>query len=362
MNKMTGYNIAQLIEELDTAVMCGDIETADEIADILFRLQGGAEADAVMPVQFPASITAQNKNHKASSTIKPKGFKRIIGIAAAAALIMTLGITALATQFFGLRDMVIQNEKAGSVTGTQAETTVPDNGQSSPEQSYELIPLQGYPDSSEYKASAEWELFRQSYDTDGSIIRQVGNNPNEYTERYPMYLVYSKEMAEKLEEIIAKYALTLHSTLTIAEKTEELFTLAGVGDFLEGNPDGGVNRVYSGYAYDDGSFAYDGQAVLVTGAVIEYQLVRYVKGIFSDVCLNIGDADDYREWQYTTKNGVQVSLALSETKALLITDLDHSFIVVNVLAGTGDSGFDSSSITEADLQSFADMFDFTQIN
>ncbi len=97
------------------------------------------------------------------------------------------------------------------------------------------------------------------------------------------------------------------------------------------------------------------------GAVIEYQFRNEMKGVFSDVCLNVGDADAYREWQYTTKSGVPVSLALGETKALIIADRDNSFIVVNVLAGTGDSGFGSSSITEQDLRSFADMFDFTKI-
>lgn len=369
MNKKADFNMTRLIEELDSAVLRGDTEKADDITDILFRLQRGREEDAVMPAQFPQNIGVYSKADSGRRPMKSKRIKRFIGVAAAAALVMTLGITALATQFFGLREMVIDNEMSTSVTdngtvleGMGSETTSPGNGQNISEQDDELIPLQGYPNSSEYKASAEWELFRQSYDTDGSIISQVGNNPNTYTEKYPMYLVYSKEMADKLEEIIAKYGLTLHTTLTIAENAAELFNLAGVGNFLEGNPEGGVNRLYSGYAYDDGSFAYDGQAILVNSAVVEYQLVNYVKGTFSDVCLNVGNADAYEEWQYTSASGVQVSLALSETKALIIADRENSFVVVNVLAGTGDSGFGSSSITEEDLQRFADLFDFTQIN
>jgi hypothetical protein len=60
-----------------------------------------------------------------------------------------------------------------------------------------------------------------------------------------------------------------------------------------------------------------------------------------------------------TKSGVTVSPPQNES--LVIADLDNSFITVNVLAGTGDSGFDSSSITQADLQTFADLFDFSQI-
>jgi len=54
-----------------------------------------------------------------------------------------------------------------------------------------LIVLQGYPDSNEYKASVEWNLFRAGYDTDGKLLSEVGNGSNEYTEKYPLYLVTS---------------------------------------------------------------------------------------------------------------------------------------------------------------------------
>ncbi len=301
--------------------------------------------------------------------MKSKRIKRFIGIAAAAALVTTLGTTALATQFFGLRDMVIKNDTVSPPAGASAvsdgigtEDPSPDGGPAAAEPSRDLIPLQGYPDSNEFKASAEWKVFLQNYDTDHAILNEIGNGFSEYSEKYHnIYNVYSKEMADKLEEIIAKYGLRLHTELTIYDNSEQFIELNGIGDFLQSKDAAGVNRVYGGYAYEDGAFHYDGQAVLYSGASIEYQLGNYVKGTFSEVYLNIGDADAYREWQYTTKSGVTVSLALSETKALVIADLDNSFITVNVLAGTGDSGFNSSSITEADLQTFADLFDFSQI-
>lgn len=359
MNDKAESNISKLIEELDSAVLRGDAEKADEITDILFRLQGGKEEDAVMPALFPASIEAPT-TYKQGGPMKKKSIKRLIGIAAAAALVMTLGITALATRFFGLRDMVMQSTAAKPSVEVSANVTGDWSATAEPE--VDLIPLQGYPDSNEFKASAEWNVFLQNYDTDHAILNEIGNGSNAYTEKYPIYYVYSKEMAEKLEEITAKYGLRLHTDRTIADSQEQFIALIGAGNFLESKGSGGVNKAYGGYTYEDGSFHYDGQAVFFDGTVIDYQLGNYVKGTFSEVYLNIGDANAYREWQYTTKSGVQVSLALSETKALLIADLENSFITVNVLAGTGDSGFDSSSITEDDLETFADMFDFTQIN
>lgn len=368
MNKKTGFNASALIEELDSAVMRGDTEKADEISEILFKLQGGQEEDAVMPPRFPGIVSDQNKDISGEHKVKPNSIKRIVSIAAAAVLVMTLSITAIAANLFGLRDMVFDNGNKDAVPNWQVSAPVTDeaalhNGiPDAPDSDLDLIAMQGYPDSSEYKASAEWNVFCQNYDTDHAILNQVGNSSNEYTEKYPLYLVYSKEMADKLEEIIAKYKLSLHTAIALPENPEAFFSTAGTGDFLESQSSQGVNRNLGGYVYNDGTFQFDGEAVLSNSAVIGYQFANYVKGTFSDTYLNIGDSDAYQEWPYETASGVQVSLALSETKALIITDLGSSFVTVNVLAGTGDSGFGSSSITRDDLQRLADMFDFTQIS
>jgi len=66
----------------------------------------------------------------------------------------------------------------------------------------------GIPTVTNTKASVEWNLFRAGYDTDGKLLSEVGNGSNEYTEKYPLYLVYTKEMAEKLEEIVANISLS----------------------------------------------------------------------------------------------------------------------------------------------------------
>jgi hypothetical protein len=226
----------------------------------------------------------------------------------------------------------------------------------------ELIAMQGYPDSNEYKATAEWNAFVAGYDTDHSILNKVGNSPNEYTEKYPMYLVYSKDMADKLEEITAKYGLKLHTSNTIVQTPEELIAAAGVGNFLESKEGAGVNRMLGGYVYNDGTFHYDGEAVLDTGTTMDYQFGNYVKGTFSDTYLNIGDASSYQEWQYETKSGVTVALALSESKALIIVDLPDSFVAVNVLGGTTKGTFfGSDGVTKEDLEKFTDTFDFSQL-
>jgi hypothetical protein len=227
----------------------------------------------------------------------------------------------------------------------------------------DLIVLQGYPDSNEYKASEEWNLFCENYDTDGSVLAEVGNGSNEYTEKYPMYLVYSKEMTDKLEEILIKYGLTPHESMTVVETPEDLYAAAGTGTFLTAS-DGGQTNTLGGYVYNDGSFHYDGAAVLGSGKDVPYQFGNYVKGTFSATYLNVGDADRYQEWSYETKSGVPVYLALGANKSLVIADLAGSFVSINVLTGSEPSSENSlggDALTADDLQTFADLFDFTLI-
>lgn len=345
-------DILRLRKELEKAVLRNDIEKADKISDQLFRIQGGMESDTVMPAQFVDEIIERSKQKSGGQ--KSMNMKKFISIVAIAAVTAALGITALAARWYGIRDLVFKdsgNEAAITENSdiSDSATDVEASTDGYVKEKADLIVLQGYPDSNEYKASVEWNLFRAGYDTDGKLLSEVGNGSNEYTEKYLLYLVYTKEMAEKLEEIVAKYQLKLHESITVVSSGEELIKEANVGQFIKD-----ANTVLSGYVYNDGTFHFDGEALLKNGRKIDYQFGNYVKGTFSDTYLNIGDASSYAEWEYKTGSGQKVSLALGDTKALVIADLKNSYVVINVLSG-------NSMITVDDLQEFADCFDFSQI-
>jgi len=349
--------ISKLKKELERAILIGDIEKADEISDKLFKTQGGRDADTVMPHQFIEKIKERIKERSKEKTggQKTMNVKKIVSIAAAAAVVATIGISTLAVRWNGVKDLVFKN--SGIKTAyteddfeSQEDSENKDVPESTVEGEADFIALQGYPDSNEYKASVEWNLFCSEYDADGSILAKIGNSSNEFIEKYPMYLVYTQEMADKLEEIINKYELKLHESRTFISSGEELIKEAGTGDFIKNN-----NIVLGGYVYNDSTFHFDGEAVLKDGTQMGYQFGNYVKGTFSDTYLNIGDANSYREWEYTTKSGVKVSLALSENKALVIADLPDSYVTINLLSGT------QKGITDKMLEEFADLFDFSKI-
>lgn len=277
------------------------------------------------------------------------GWKRLVMLAAAVALAAALSGLAVAANFFGLRDVLLPEK--GSVYATDENGTVIPG-----EYEYkDFVSLSGWGDTPESQALAEWQAFLDSYDQDGAIIHEIGNDPTGFEDQYGNYLVYTQEMADRLEEIIGKYGLRLHSWMEVV--LPETWS-AAVGNFYKENV-----TPYSGYIYENGTFRFDGDAELGAGELkgygtIEYQFSRSVKGTLDDVALNIGDLSDFEEWGYQAADGTSVTLGLgARNRSLILADLRDGFVLVNVLAGReADDTFSSGSIGREELEALADSF------
>lgn len=264
--------------------------------------------------------------------------KKLILAAAVIAILAGLCVTAYAANLFGLRDLLLTS---------RGEQPISEYG--------DAISLSGYNDTPETLANAEWQAFLSSYDADGSILAQIGNGIYAESGSYLYYLVYTDEMAAKLDEIAEKYKLALHSYSLDNITEDELCAQVG-GDFL------GDNRAYGIYMYEDGSFAFDGEADIDGYGLLDFQFLRCVRGSLTASMLTPGDVDEYSEWTYTTSGGIPLTLAIAPHKALVIADLADSFVTINVLAGTEtpeEHIFSSGAITATELERFADSFDFS---
>ncbi len=252
--------------------------------------------------------------------------RRIAVLAAILCLLATMAATVFAANLFGLRDWIMSGKSEGYVS--------------------DMITISGYNSTPEGMATAEWLAFRDSYDPDGTIIAEIGNKPTGLSERYDNYSVYTQEMADKLDEIAAKYKLALHTDLR-AVMPYELVDI--VGDFIVNDQ----NILYSGFIFENGSFHFDGDYVLSSDILVSYQFDREVKGTLSEVALNIGNIDDYREWTYETFSGQVVTLATSPYKSLMLLECKDCFIIANVLSG---------EMERADLERFADSFNYNLLS
>ncbi|MDE6016573.1 MAG: hypothetical protein K2H41_12920 [Acetatifactor sp.] len=274
------------------------------------------------------------------------------GAAAAACICVLLALPAgvMAGNWFGLRNLLVPDgnndyhdypDDTGHTAGSDYTDYVIDSA-------YMTIALSGYQGSSEMEALREWNEFLAHYNTDHSILDALGNGifAVEGREDWSQYRVYSMEMGEKLDEIVQKYGLKLHTRIDVVEP-DELEDRVG-GSFLAEEC-----RGYTGYIYEDGSFQLDGDVDLRGCGNAGFQFRRVVKGTFDEVALNIGQVEDYTEWQYVSACGEPVLLELGANKALIFADYENCFIAVNVLAGSVDG------MTKEDLQELADKADFS---
>lgn len=257
--------------------------------------------------------------------------RRLWLLAAAIGLLVLLSAGAVAANLLGIRDLLLPQEQSALPSEQPAQEN--------------KLSLSGYINTPESRALAEWNDFLASYDPDGSILKVVGNYTDPALEQYRCYLVYTQDMADKLEEIAAKYSLTLHTWEHVVESQEEWVSL--LGDFL------GNNTAYSGPIAEDGTFHYDGYLTTASGTQLNYQFRRSVKGTLNDAFFTVDDLSAYEEWYYKTEDGWDLTLDLGPGRGFLLTDLGDSFVFVTVLGGT-DQG-----VTKQDMKNLADSFDFS---
>lgn len=103
---------------------------------------------------------------------------------------------------------------------------LPETGSSTPVSTVSVISLHGYMDSPESRALLEWREFLTQYDADHKISNIVGNDVfiAEGRDDWAQYSsVYSYEMGEKLDEIVEKYGLKLHTAVNYVDSDELMY-------------------------------------------------------------------------------------------------------------------------------------------
>lgn len=334
----------------------------DEIYEV-YENMGPDEAARKRMLKNIRSAALQKEFAQKEKTrrMKKKGAKMCLRLAAgAAAGCLLIGTAAYAVYYFGLKDMGTGKEKVHDLSVPVEE--LGDIAQEDiPKKEVDMISLAGVAGSPEYEADAEWQEFLKGYDQDESILAAVGNDSTGFEEEYGEYLCYSQEMADKIDEICEKYGLQKLTGFELPENYEGLCSGAGVGDFLVDNAENAKAGYIAGWFYADGSFEFDGSAMISGSSFVmtDYQFSRAMKGTFQGKSLNVGELKEYKEWNYTTKNGEVVLLATNgSTKALIIAEREKSFVTVNVL---GDVLGGTFGIGEEELEKLAEAFDFSVI-
>ena len=320
-------------------------------------------------------LTKMKINEYGFTEKKPSSKRKFVTVLIAAAVVSAVGISTYAAFRGGLEGVSFGDPTDPSGSNTTEKIEVPvgpegpatDGGYSyqEPPKSH-MISLQGYSDTDEFKASKEWYEFEDGYDKDWKICdaydkecKKTGKDP--FEEKYPGYGIYSKEMANKVDELCKKYNLKLRGKFVNskhAEKDEESWNIHEK-DLLEmfGNIwDDKVTGV--GYCYENGTFSLDADCDKVS-----FQIRRVIKGTFDTVYLNVGDISQYEQWTYKTKCGVEVSIALNRNTSangVILANTPKGFVAINLCENEDEFG-EPLKYTKAQLQEFVDHINFDKL-
>ena len=283
-------------------------------------------------------------------TEKRSSKKKLVTVLVAVAVVSAMGISAYAAFRGGLEGVAFgkpsesQPTEVYNAPGEEGGTFIYDPNKA------QMISLQGYSDTDEYKAASEWRTFEDGYDQDWSICdaydkecKKTQKDP--FEEKYPGYGIYSQEMADKVEELLKKYNLKLRGKMLDCN-VDEKYVNENYGNALDG-----VTGV--GYAYEDGTFQLDADYKEVS-----FQIRRCIKGSFDTVYLNVGDISKYKQWTYKTQSGVEVSIALSDAKGVILAQTPKGFVTVNILPNWDEAGNMLPPYTQAQVEELADHINF----
>ena len=298
--------------------------------------------------------------------------KKFITVLVAAAVISAVGISTYAAFKGGLEGVSFGDPTDQSGTTTTEKIVVPngpdgETGESGysyqdPPMSH-LISLQGYSDTNEFKASKEWREFEDGYDQDWKICdaydkecKKTGKDP--YEEKYPGYGIYSKEMANKVDELCKKYNLKLRGKFIDGHSNPEDPTDTSIreNELKEMFGDIWDDKVKGvGYCYEDGTFSLDADCDKVS-----FQIRRVIKGTFDTVYLNVGDISSYDQWTYKTKCGVEVAIALKESSGVVLANTPKGFVAINLCENEDEFG-KPIKYTKAMIEEFVNHINFDKL-
>ncbi len=257
-----------------------------------------------------AALTMQKLGLEPSEAAPRRSGRRLgrsLLIAAAVAALL-IG-TALAVYRYTLRDAAIENvptmdSELYSWKAGETETRLSRNG---------------FSDSPEYQAQVEWMEWNQAWREAHPEPWKALGVDDSYYETPVNYLQYGADFAEqgeKLDEIVAKYGLTLLDISQEVRSESELCRALGAENILADGWD-----MYGDYFYGNGTFKIWGDTVL-NGKLVDFTVVNAVKGSFLMLTGRI--PEDYTEWSYTTKAGYALIL-MTDTlreRTTLIAPLD----------------------------------------
>ena len=289
-------------------------------------------------------FSARAKNHAAAHEKKRGAFEEktyaksrhtlLVAIICLLALLLAgCGVAYM----LSLRQLTLGTEKVPIPESSPISESSPENSAS--ETQLTVFSLQGIEGTPNYQASQEWLAFTQSYTP----------SAGDYWDSDPAYWAYSVQdqtMVDKLDEICAKYGLSVigkpwHEQVDC----NKFLPLLGIDSLLKPDTDATLS-IPAGRYFPGGSFTIYGTLNLGDAAeMFTYQCVK--KDVFYDV-FGYTNPDTVTERNYTTSDGVPLLFLESDQCGMILADREDCFLSLSFTLDGNVS-----------LDKIAECFDFT---
>ena len=309
-------------------------------------------------VGSPERIVAMSERKTAHTSSR-----RIAALAIAACLILSLGVVAYATGWFGLKGSTISDSNLTDEYNNSAyvgQTLAPAT----------VITLSGFEGTPEYQAAKEWREFYNAYVSNNyngdELHQELDAWGQEHRDGYTE--LNTPALAEKFRSICEKYGLTARSSHYEAaddKNYHDLAQITGIAPFLSDS--GRSTDVSCSYrVYDDGSFLcrdcwwphddFDS----IDLAVWDIKIFRSMKGTMGTDFSEFGSDESLDEWQYTTAGGESIDLILGENKALILYNGADAYVAIQwqQLNNMRDDGVD---LSRESLERYTDTVNFAAL-
>ena len=289
---------------------------------------------------------------------KRMSLNRVVLIAAAIALALLL-VGCTVAYVLGLQD-----KKIGEITGTKY---MDEAGQriDPTEVTVDVISLYGYQNSPNHLATKEWYQFTAEYDPSFELLTDTNELgiPDNY---YYSYNCYTWEMVNKVDEICQKYSLKPMGEMLLVQNwdTETFFDALQISSLCHEDAQADISYG-SGYFYPEGAFnlivdfRLTGKNASWTDMV--WSTIHYSPKSCFDPQFTTIESANYEEWNYTTADGTEVLIAMSNRGAYIFAEQEDAYITVSM--NTDMDWLSPSDSREhpsrSDLEQIAEVYNFT---
>lgn len=236
----------------------------------------------------------------------------------------------------------------------------------------QILTLAGMGETPASQAAREWYEFLESYDPDNAIRKSVWGSEPEFGDEYHGYGLYTQDMKDKLDEILAKYDLKLRGKQIDFQTGKLLLKALGMETIQNPGSKAKLN-IGSAYYFENGNLDLSFEITIPGEGNAESEKtsgdLRYrSKDCFIPDTAVLTDAA-WEEWNYTTASGDEVLIIRSEdaASAWMFSDMPNSTVSLrlntilrmNVVQENGQQAAQFDMLTKQQLEQVADAIDFT---